>query len=422
MVVSSSNRVVHKATLKFFTFMNLLRRLTRIAPLRRSPIRVPLARKAPASIRWSSTETEDDSLDITYSYTPPKKPANDSDGAVLELDQATAEAFQVASEDPNLANATIEPVQLYPNFLEFNSLYDSYTTHDTYVDGYKLRTTLINDPPIFSAEPRLQNRKKTKIEAVQGGKRPGEEGALEDADEVADEIQAKERRVTEYDDPTSELYDEVDDWIRQPPDPDMLEKDHDPTESLPIDPRVANDLMRFPLIRRRVVHQTGKGKIASQYILMVVGNGKGLVGFGEGKHGRAQLALEQAFNEACKNMDYVDMFEGRTLWHNLGTKLGSTQILMRPRPLGFGLRCGPFMHQVCKAAGIKDVSGKVWGSRNGMQIVKATCRVLHGGHAPLALGDGTGGPGKRLESAFGMRGREAIQWERGRKLHDDRLW
>jgi small subunit ribosomal protein S5 len=399
--------------------MQLLPRLTRFAPLRRSPIRVPVAKIIPANIRWSSTETEDDSLNITYSYSPPKKPANDSDGAVLELDQTTAEALQEASKDPNLA---IEPIQLYPNFLEFNSLYDTYTTHDTYVDGRKLRTTLINDPPIFSTEPRLQNWKKTKIETVQEEKEPGEGGALGGADERVGGMQAGERQVIESNDPTSELYDEVDDWIRQPPDPNMLEKDHDPTESLPIDPRIAGDLMRFPLVRRRVVHQTGKGKIASQYILMVVGNGKGLVGFGEGKHERAQLALEQAFNEACKNMDYVNMFEGRTLWHNLSTKLGSTQILMRPRPLGFGLRCGPFMHQVCKAAGIKDVSGKVWGSRNGMQIVKATCRVLHGGHAPLALGDGIGGPGKRLESGFGMRGRETVQWERGRKLHDDRLW
>ena len=399
--------------------MHLLPRLTRFAPLRQSPTRIPVARLVPVNIRWSSTGTEDDSQNVTYSYSPPKKPANDSDGAVLELDQATAEALQAASEDPSLA---IEPVQLYPNFLEFNSLYDSYTTHDAYAEGYKLRTTLINDPPIFSTEPRLQNRKKTKIEAVQDEREPGEEGTLWGADKGADERQAKERQVMEYDDPTSELYDEVDNWIRQPPDPDMLEKDHDPTESLSINPRFADDLMRFPLVRRRVVHQTGKGKIASQYVLMVVGNGKGLVGFGEGKHERGQLALEQAFNEACKNMDYVDMFEGRTLWHNLGTKLGSTQILMRPRPLGFGLRCGPFMHQVCKAAGIKDVSGKVWGSRNGMQIVKATCRVLHGGHAPLALGDGIGGPGKRLESGFGMRGRDAVQWERGRKLHVDRLW
>jgi small subunit ribosomal protein S5 len=402
--------------------MNLFPRLTRLAALRRPPIPVPSVRTAPTYIRWSSTEVEDDSLDVTYSYSPPKKPASDSDGAVLEVDQATAEALKAASEDPNLANATMEPVQLYPNFLEFNSLYDSYTTHDTYVDGYKLGTTLINDPPVFSTEPRLQNRKKTKIEATQGEKEPGDGGALGGANEGVGEVRGKERQITEFDEPTTELHNEVDEWIRQPPDPDMLEKDHDPTESLPINPRVADDLMRFPLVRRRVVHQTGKGKIASQYILMVVGNGKGLVGFGEGKHERAQLALEQAFNEACKNMDYVDMFEGRTLWSNLSTKLGSTQILMRPRPLGFGLRCGPFMHQVCKAAGIKDVSGKVWGSRNGMQIVKATCRVLHGGHAPLSFGDGVGGPGKRLESGFGMRGREAIQWERGRKLHDDRLW
>ncbi|KAG9098543.1 28S ribosomal protein S5, mitochondrial [Ceratobasidium sp. UAMH 11750] len=153
-------------------------------------------------------------------------------------------------------------------------------------------------------------------------------------------------------------------------------------------------LHRFPLITKRVVQMTGKGKQPSFYSLVVVGNGRGM------------------------GMDRVDRFESRTLWGQLEGKFGATRIIMRARPSGHGLACNPYIHQVCKAAGIADVSAKVHGSRNGMQIVKATIRMLHGGHAPTAMGDGVGGKGKREEAGAGMRGREAIERERGRLLYE----
>lgn len=53
-----------------------------------------------------------------------------------------------------------------------------------------------------------------------------------------------------------------------------------------------------------------------------------------------------------------------------------------------------------------------------MQIVKATIRMLQGGHAPTAMGDGVGGKGKREEAGVGMRGREALERERGRLLYE----
>jgi small subunit ribosomal protein S5 len=53
-----------------------------------------------------------------------------------------------------------------------------------------------------------------------------------------------------------------------------------------------------------------------------------------------------------------------------------------------------------------------------MQIVKATIRMLHGGHAPTGMGDGVGGKGKREEAGVGMRGRDAIERERGRLLYE----
>ncbi|GAB1519343.1 28S ribosomal protein S5, mitochondrial [Rhizoctonia solani] len=184
-----------------------------------------------------------------------------------------------------------------------------------------------------------------------------------------------------------------------------------------------NRLHRFPLITKRVVQQTGKGKQPSFYSLVVVGNGRGMVGYGEGKDTNVPRSIDKAFVAAVKSMDLVDRFENRTLWGQLEGKFGATHIIMRARPSGHGLACNPYVHQVCKAAGIADVSAKVHGSRNvptlpGMQIVKATIRMLHGGHAPTGMGDGVGGKGKREEAGVGMRGRDTIERERGRLLYE----
>ncbi|CAE6421712.1 hypothetical protein ACGC1H_001839 [Rhizoctonia solani] len=177
-------------------------------------------------------------------------------------------------------------------------------------------------------------------------------------------------------------------------------------------------LHRFPLITKRVVQQTGKGKQPSFYSLVVVGNGRGMVGYGEGKDTNVPRSIDKAFVAGVKSMDRVDRFENRTLWGQLEGKFGATHIIMRARPSGHGLACNPYIHQVCKAAGIADISAKVHGSRNGMQIVKATIRMLHGGHAPTGMGDGVGGKGKREEAGVGMRGRDAIERERGRLLYE----
>jgi len=183
-----------------------------------------------------------------------------------------------------------------------------------------------------------------------------------------------------------------------------------------------NSLHRFPLVVKRVVQQTGKGKIPSMYALVVVGNGRGLVGYGQGKGDGAMKAVDKAYNDALKRMDTVDLFENRTIWTNIDIKLGATRIVMRPRPVGFGLAVNPYLHQVCKAAGIKDLSAKVYGSRNGMQIIKAAMMVFHGGSAPQGLGDGVGGKGSREEAKEGMRSRDVIERERGRKLIEGSGW
>ena len=174
---------------------------------------------------------------------------------------------------------------------------------------------------------------------------------------------------------------------------------------------------RYVLVRKRVTQQTGKGKMHSQAILVVVGNGDGLVGYGYTTHpSDLQYAINKATEEAIRSMDRVDRFENRTVWSEMESKFSSTKIILRPRPVGFGLRCNPYIHQICKAAGIKDISAKVWGSKRPTQVIHCTMRMLQGGSAPLAMGNGFGGPGKRTAAGVGMRGAADIERERGRRI------
>lgn len=172
----------------------------------------------------------------------------------------------------------------------------------------------------------------------------------------------------------------------------------------------------YPLLTRFVTQQTGKGKVSRAAYLVVVGNGDGLVGFGEAKgHDRSEV-MRKAQENAIRNMDLVERFEQRTLWTEMDAKLGATRIILRPRPVGFGLAVNPYIHQVFKAAGIKDASAKVWGSRNPYQVIRLLVQMLHPGSAPLQMGNGIGGSARRLESGKGMRGKDDIQRERGRRL------
>ncbi|EGG12233.1 uncharacterized protein MELLADRAFT_89301 [Melampsora larici-populina 98AG31] len=177
-------------------------------------------------------------------------------------------------------------------------------------------------------------------------------------------------------------------------------------ESLPpnsLTDRDIKSLHKYPLVVKRVVNQTGKGKIPSMYTLVVVGNGNGLVGYGEGKSETIGGASTKALRNAIRNLSPVNLFEGRTIHTELRSKFHATEIVMRPRPAGFGLRVNPFVHQVAKAAGISDLSAKVTRSNNPMNVIKLTLMMLQSGSAPIGMGDGFGGKGRRLEKGIGMR-------------------
>jgi small subunit ribosomal protein S5 len=123
-----------------------------------------------------------------------------------------------------------------------------------------------------------------------------------------------------------------------------------------------NDLHQYILGIKRVTQMTGKGKLSRMSSLVVTGNGRGLVGYGEGKDDNAGTASKKAFHQAVKRMDYVERYDDRTIPAEMKGKWGGTTVTLRPRPAGFGLRVPPSIHVIARSCGITDLSASILGS------------------------------------------------------------
>ncbi|KAK9472333.1 mitochondrial 37S ribosomal protein uS5m [Dipodascopsis tothii] len=140
------------------------------------------------------------------------------------------------------------------------------------------------------------------------------------------------------------------------------------------------------LVLKRVVNQTKLGKIPSQYSLMVVGDGNGMVGIGEGKdRENADVAIRKARAAAIKNLQLVPRLENRTVFGDFTHKFKTIQMEFRSRPAGFGLRVSPIIYELCVCAGIKDLSAKIHSSRNAMNVAKGALEALRAQTVPEEL-------------------------------------
>ena len=88
------------------------------------------------------------------------------------------------------------------------------------------------------------------------------------------------------------------------------------------------------LVRHRVVNQTKLGKIQSQYYLTVVGNGRGLLGIGEGKSTETEDARRQAFFNAVRGLQPIPRYEERTIFGDVKVKFGAVELELMTRPPG----------------------------------------------------------------------------------------
>ena len=126
----------------------------------------------------------------------------------------------------------------------------------------------------------------------------------------------------------------------------------------------------------RVTKVVKGGKRMKFSALVVVGNGKGKFGFATGKSGEVPDAIKKAVDRAKKNLIDVKMVKGGTIPHDIIGRFGATRVFLKPAPEGTGIiACGP-VRAILELSGVKNVYSKVYGSRNKINIIRATANAL----------------------------------------------
>ncbi len=119
--------------------------------------------------------------------------------------------------------------------------------------------------------------------------------------------------------------------------------------------------------------------------LVVVGDGKGRVGFGHGKAREVPEAITKATEVAKKSLIRVPLRENRTLHHDVAGRFAAGRIVMRSAPPGTGIIAGGPMRAVFEALGVHDVVSKSIGSNNPFNMVRATFDALQASSSPRAV-------------------------------------
>ncbi|MEN4939391.1 30S ribosomal protein S5 [Stenotrophomonas sp. TWI273] len=118
--------------------------------------------------------------------------------------------------------------------------------------------------------------------------------------------------------------------------------------------------------------------------LTVVGDGAGKVGFGYGKAREVPVAIQKSMEQARKNLANVDLNNG-TLWHPVKSGHGAARVFMMPASEGTGVIAGGAMRAVLEAVGVKNVLAKAVGSRNPINLVRATLKGLTEMQSPVRI-------------------------------------
>ncbi|MFN3505155.1 MAG: 30S ribosomal protein S5 [Caldimicrobium sp.] len=139
--------------------------------------------------------------------------------------------------------------------------------------------------------------------------------------------------------------------------------------------KVGDELIEKIIQIRRVTKVTKGGKKLRFAALVVVGDGKGKVGFALGKAPEVPDAIRKAIERARKNMITIPIVKG-TIPHSIRAEFGSSTILLKPAPSGTGVIAGGTVRAIMDAAGITDIVTKAIGSTNPHNIVKVTFKAL----------------------------------------------
>ena len=116
--------------------------------------------------------------------------------------------------------------------------------------------------------------------------------------------------------------------------------------------------------------------------LVVVGNGKGKAGFGNGKAKEFPESLKKATDKAKRNMKYFPLKKNRTFLYDVQGKHGAGKVLLRSAPPGTGIIAGGPVRAVCEVLGIKDIVAKSIGTSNPHNVIRACIKALSNQRSP----------------------------------------
>lgn len=150
------------------------------------------------------------------------------------------------------------------------------------------------------------------------------------------------------------------------------------------------DLYQEKLVSmRRTAKVVKGGRVFGFDALIVVGDGKGRVGFGRGKAKEVPVAIQKATENARRSMVYIDL-NGTTLHHPIMATCGASKVFMKPASDGTGVIAGNAMRAVFEVVGVENVLAKCIGSTNPINVVRTTIKGLQQMATPESVAEKRG--------------------------------